>query len=131
MKFKKDTGLAGTDMIIAIIAIIIFSTFILSLMINNSIENIKIAKETMAMIYITEIFEKIGIEDYDDVIEDNIENFIPEEALSNYKIDITIEDDFEGIKEQQDIIKKIRVTLSYNVGNKTYTSSMERYKIKE
>lgn len=131
MKFKKDTGLAGTDMIIAIITIIIFSTFILSLMINNSIENMKIAKETMAMIYITQIFENIGIADYDTVSEKNTDNFIPEEALNNYKVDITIEDDFEEIEEQQDIIKKITLSLSYNVGNKTYTSSMERYKIKE
>ena len=32
---------------------------------------------------------------------------------------------------QQDIIKKIKVTLTYNIGNKTYTSSMERLKIRE
>lgn len=131
MKFRKDTGLAGTDMVIAIIAIIIFSTLILSLIVNNSIENMKVAKETMAMIYITEIFENIGIADYNTVSEENIDNFVPQEVLKNYKVDVTINNKFDEIEEQQDIIKKIKVTLTYNIGNKTYTSSMERLKIRE
>ena len=131
MKFRKDTGLAGTDMVIAIIAIIIFSTLILSLIVNNSIENMKVAKETMAMIYITEIFENIGIADYNTVSEENIDNFVPQEVLKNYKVDVTINNKFDEIEEQQDIIKKISVTLTYNIGNKTYTSSMERLKIRE
>ena len=131
MKFKKENGLAGTDMVIAIIAIIIFSTLILSLIVNNSIENMKVAKETMAMIYITEIFENIGIADYNTVSEENIDNFVPQEVLKNYKVDVTINNKFDEIEEQQDIIKKIKVTLTYNIGNKTYTSSMERLKIRE
>ena len=45
--------------------------------------------------------------------------------------DVTIDNNFEEVEEQQDIIKKISVTLTYNIGNKSYTSSMERYKIKE
>lgn len=131
MKFKKENGLAGTDMVIAIIAITIFSTLILSLMVNNSIENIKVVRETMAMIYITEIFENIAISDYDTISEENIDNFVPQDALKNYKVDVTIDNNFEEVEEQQDIIKKISVTLTYNIGNKSYTSSMERYKIKE
>ena len=128
---KTNKGLAGVDMIIAIIVIVIFATLILTLMGNNAIENAKITKETMAMIYITEIFEKVAIADYEDIIQEKTNDLIPQDALKNYKIDIAIENNSEELEKQEDIIKKIKVTLTYNVGNKNYTTSMERYKIKE
>ena len=115
-------------MIISITAITIFSAFILSLMVNNSMENLKIARETMAMIYITEVFEKVGIADYDAVLEENKDDFIPQEALENYKVEMKV----ENIENQeQDILKKVSVTLTYEITNKTYSYSMERLKSKE
>ena len=131
MNIKKDNALAGIDIVIAIITIMIFSGLILALMYNNSVENVKVAKETMAMIYITEIFENIGIAEFDDVIETNIQNFIPEEALKNYQIDMKIEQNIEDIQEGQDLIKKIRLTLRYSIGNKEYECYMERLKVRE
>ena len=128
---KTNKGLAGVDMIIAIIVIVIFATLILTLMGNNAIENAKITKETMAIIYITEIFDKVAIADYEDIIQEKTNDLIPQDALKNYKIDIAIENNSEELEKQEDIIKKIKVTLTYNVGNKNYTTSMERYKIKE
>lgn len=128
MKTKRDKGIAGIDMIISITAITIFSAFILSLMVNNSMENLKIARETMAMIYITEVFEKVGIADYDAVLEENKDDFIPQEALENYKVEMKV----ENIENQeQDILKKVSVTLTYEITNKTYSYSMERLKSKE
>ena len=132
MNIKKNNALAGIDMIIAIITIMIFSTLILALMSNNAMQNMKTAKETLAMIYITEIFENIGIADYDSVLEENTNDFIPQEALNTYQIDMKIENDFEDIEdEEQNIVKKVYVTLTYEIGNKTYSCSMERLKIKE
>lgn len=133
MNIKRNTGLAGMDMIIAIVAIIIFTTLILALMCNNAIENVKVAKETMAMIYITEIFENIGIAEYDNVSEENVNDFIPQEVSNNYDVEIIVDDEVKEVPENQEnqIIKKITATLTYEVGNKTYSCSMERLKIKE
>lgn len=142
MDIKKDTGLAGMDMIIAIVAIIIFTTLILALMCNNAIENVKIAKETMAMIYITEIFENVGIQAYDDNVYNNIgldyteiteENIlVPQEVIDNYKVEMKVEDTFDDIEnKEQDILKKVYLTLTYEIGDKTYSCSMERLKVKE
>lgn len=128
MNIKKDTGLAGIDMAIAVIAIVIFTTLILGLMCSNALENVKIAKETMAMLYITEIFENIGILDYDNVTEENKELFIPEELYNNYEVDMSIANAEE---KEQNILKKINIVLKYNVGNKTYSCSAERLKSKE
>lgn len=128
MNIKKDTGLAGIDMAIAVIAIVIFTTLILGLMCSNALENVKISKETMAMLYITEIFENIGISDYDNVTEENKELFIPEELYNNYEVDMSIANAEE---KEQNILKKINIVLKYNVGNKTYSCSAERLKSKE
>ena len=35
------------------------------------------------------------------------------------------------IMDNEDILKKIQLTLTYEVGNKIFNSSMERMKIKE
>lgn len=132
MRFKSKDGLAGIDMVIAVVAITIFSALIISLMYYNATENIKVTKETLAMIYITEVFENIGIANYEDVTQDNISNLIPEAVYnSGYDIEISVVNpDIENV-EEQDNIKKVKLTLTYEVGSKTYTCSMERLKVKE
>lgn len=131
MKFKSKKGLAGIDMVIAVIAVVIFSTLIVSLIYYNATENVKITKETLAMIYITEIFENIGMASYDDITEANINNLIPQGVDNGYTVDITIDNQNIENDEKEDIIKKITAKLTYEVGNKTYTCSMQRLKVKE
>ena len=145
MEFKKDKGIAGVDIVIAVVALMLFSTLILSLIYNNVAENVKLKKETLAMIYITEIFENVGIESYEnlengtyenigennDIDNINIKNLIPEDAKKQYRVDLLITDELEDVETTEDIIKKIVVTLTYGINNKNYTCSMERMKIKE
>lgn len=127
MKIKKSNGFVATDMVIAIIAIFVFSGLIISLMHNNALENLKAKREALATIYLTETFENIGIATYEEVTEDNKTNFIPSDlADQNYSMDITITED-----ENEKITKKINATISYNIGEKEYMYSMERTKIKE
>lgn len=143
MKIRDNKGLAGVDMIIAIIAVMIFSTLIVSMMYSNVMENVKLKKETLAMIYITEIFENVGIENYDnlsvgsyeDIVantyDDYIEGLIPEDLLEGYEVDVVIKNELEGVTTNEDILKKVQLTLTYEVGDKIFSSSMERMKIKE
>ena len=134
MNIKKENAIAGVDMVIAIAAIIIFSSLILSLITYNVIENIKIAKETIAIIYITEIFEIIGMEEYDNITDaDSVKNLIPEVITNNYSVEVEVKnkDDIEELSPKEDIIKKIKVILKYEVGKNSYECSMERLKVKE
>lgn len=131
MRIKKEKGLAGIDMIIAIIAITIFSTLIISLMYNNVVENIKLKRETLATIYLTETFENIGIESYENVTESNINNLVPQEAINSYQVEMTVTTDFGDVTNNEDIMKKITVKMSYVIGDKSYSCSMQRMKIKE
>ena len=140
---KKESGLAGIDVVIAIVALMIFSGLIFSMMYSNVMENVKLKKETLAMIYMTEMFENIGIEDYSnlengdyqDIGNNNydytIENIVPKEAQTEFKVDILITDELENVESNENIMKKIIVTLTYEINNKNYICSMERMKVKE
>jgi len=131
MNIKKQNAIAGIDAVIAIITIIIFSTLILTLIVNNLKENVKLKKDTLAMIYITEIFENIAIEDYDKINDSNIDNLIPQQVKDNYSVDIKITNQFENVSNNEDIMKKITLTLTYEFDNEEYSCSMERMKIRE
>ena len=129
---RKNNGFVGIDMTIAVMAIIIFSGLIIFLMYNNFLENVKIKREALATIYLTETMENIGIESYDNINIDNKENLISANAIENgYDIQLTISDFYEDDTTKEDIIKKVVATISYKIGNKNYQHSMERVKIKE
>lgn len=127
---KSKRGITGVDAIIAIIAIMIFTSTILALMYNVKMENLKIKAKALASVYMTEILENIGITEYDEVTSENIE-LIPQmpEAL-NAKINVSkiIEED---TTKTEDILKKVTVTISYKIGNKTYQETTQRLKTKE
>ena len=119
-------------MVIAIFAIITFSALIISLMYNNFLENMKIKKEALATIYLTETLENIGIESYDYINIENKENLISTNAIENgYDIQLTISNLYGNDASKENIIKKVVATISYKIGDKNYQYSMERTKIKE
>ena len=131
MNIKKNNGFIGVDMGIAVIAILAFSGLIISLMYNNYLENARVKMEAMSTIYLTEILENIGIANYDNVKQDEINNFIPSDmknSVYNAKIEVN-----SNLSETQkeDIIKKVNVTVSYKLANKEYKHTMERIKVKE
>lgn len=141
MKIKKDNALAGIDIIIAIIAVTIFSTLIISMIYNNIIENVKLKKEALAMIFITEIFENVGIEAYDNEVYNNIGTeytqiteaniLVPQEAIDNFTVEMAVTAELDGVTNNENILKKVQVKLTYQIDDKTYIRSMQRMKIKE
>lgn len=131
MRIKKDNALAGIDMILAIMAVTIFSGLIISLMHNNVMENVKLKKETLAMIYLTQTFENIGIEDYNNVTQSNISNLVPTEAMEDYEVEMIVATDLDDVANNENIMKKVIVTMSYEIDNKIYSCSMQRMKVKE
>lgn len=134
---KKNNGFIGVDMTIAIMAIIIFSGLIISFMYNNFLENIKIKKQALATIYLTETLENVGIANYDDITQENVNNgvinLLPTE-IEDYNYQMKIEVITDGLflpdTMGEENIKKVRATIEYTIGNKNYQYSMERLKIK-
>lgn len=135
MKIKSNKGFVGVDAVIAIVAVVVFSGLIISLMYNNFLENVKIKREALASIYLTEIFENIAIADYKDIeitAEDTDNSnlqLIPSELQGqNFTVELLVQENDEA---EEDITKKIIATISYELNDKTYEHTMERIKIKE
>lgn len=127
---KSKKGFTGIDISISIIAIIIFTSTILALMYNVKMENLKLEAQLLANIYLTETLENIGIAQYDDVIETNME-LIPKMS-DEFKIEMNIAKiKDEDSTKTEDILKKVKVKISYQIKNKTYHQEVERLKIKE
>ena len=134
MKIKKNNGFVAIDAVIAIIAIMIFSIIIVYMIYNNFMANARIKLQALAVIYLTETFENVGNAQYEDITQEKIDegqvDLIPEGVKnSSYNMEITIEDLNEGQKKDE-IIKKVRATISYKLANKNYQCSMERIKAK-
>lgn len=127
---KNKNGFTGIDVAISLLAIIIFTSVILALMYNVRLENLKIQAKSVANIYLIETLENIGIAKYDDVTENNT-NLIPQMPEA-YQVTLNIINiSQEDTSKTDDIIKKVKATISYKIGNKTYTQEVERLKVKE
>ena len=127
---KDNKGFTQTDIVISIIAVMLFKTIILSVMINVKNSNAKLKAKSIANIYMTEILENIGIAQYEDVTEENKSKFIPEMTKAfETQINVTKVSDEDSKKEDE--IKKVEVKITYKIGNKTYEENAKRLKVKE
>ena len=130
-------GFIGADMAIAIVSVIVFSGLIFSLMYFNALQNVKIRKQVLASLYLTQTMEYIAMEDYEVITQENIDNndldFAPEDMdKDKYTIHIEVSPlELSPDIEDEDIAKRVKATIQYFILDKTYQYSMERIKIKE
>ena len=130
---KKRNGLTGVDTTIAIVIITLFTGLILSLMYNVKYQNYVRACKITSDLYLTQTLENISIVDYDDVestSSDENSLIIPQlPTIFSETVNVEKISDIDSNKE--DILKKVTVTISYNIGNRHYENTVQRLKIKE
>lgn len=129
---KNNKGITGTDIVISVIAIILFTSTILALMSNIKLENLKIKSKLIADVYLVETLENIGIAKYDEIVPENVDNLIPNMSENfEAKIEIIKVNEEVDTEKTEDILKKVTVKILYRVGNKKYEEIAQRLKIKE
>ena len=128
--FKSNKGFTGIDIVLSIIIVITFTSIIVSLMYSVKMENYRIKAMAISNIYLVETLENIGIANYDEIKSDNTDLF-PQEMSTEFekKIEVTSISDEDTSKE--DIIKKVKVTIAYKIGNKNFEETAARLKAKE
>ena len=128
--FKSNKGFTGIDIVLSIIIVITFTSIIVSLMYSVKMENYRIKAMAISNIYLVETLENIGIANYDEIKSDNTDLF-PKEMSTEFekKIEVTSISNEDTSKE--DIIKKVKVTIAYKIGNKNFEETAERLKAKE
>ena len=139
MKIKKEQGVTGIDISLGIMIFVISSAIIINLYYQIYIITIQSRIEEVAIGCITEVFEKVDLINYEDVTETRIEELIDESHMNEYfnrqKNNSYVEyslinyQNESGVEE--DLIKKIKITVVYKVGQKEMTFPISKIKIKE
>lgn len=128
---KNSKGFTQTDIVVAVVAIIFFTTLIVALMTNVKVQSAKLKGKLLADIYLIEALENVGILQYDYVTEENKNLIFPKMTdVFTPQLSISKLTDEDNTKDE-DVIKKVEVKITYQIGNKTYEETAQRLKVKE
>ena len=155
---RKENGFATSDALIAVLVIVLFSGLIATLTYNIYLATTSTKRMSRANCYITDIFEYVDKSYYDDINAENITNYFnnkyyyqentttpredaevsmgkPEEKLTTpFKILLKIENHYpENTTEDEklDLVKKITITVKYELGSREQEIKISRAKSRE
>lgn len=127
----NNKGVTGIDLVLSITILVIFSGTIIGIM--SSIYKIsqEIEKSANAMSYATIILEKVDEKSYEEVTSDFVTNLINNNEIKisdDYSVTFSVTPAGE---ENEDLVKKVNVNVTYNVNGKDKSIIINKLKIKE
>ena len=131
-KLKLNMGATLTDVVVAMLIIMLFTGILTTTFSNIYKNNIHIKMNAIAVDYAIKILEDIDKMPYEEV-----ENSLNEEIntkygdYKNYESHINIENYNEDDKNKEDIIKIITLTIKYKVLDSDEQYIIKKLKIKE
>lgn len=125
--FKRNKGITGIDIVIAVMIIIIFTGLISTFMYNLYRINLETLKNANANAYATIILEKVDEKAFEEVTDDFVDELIHNNEL---KIDSAYTVEFSQ-KTENDLIKKVDLKIKYTVENSNKSIEISKLKIKE
>ena len=154
IKLKNNKGIAGTDALIALLIITLFSGLIATFSYNIYLSNASIKRMSKDKEYIVDVFEYIDRIDYEELdLENNTNSIIekynyleisedpdtPDEANLErmWKLEgepengfniIIILDKYKPNDNAEDLVRKITMSVNYKLGNRDQTIEMTRIK---
>ncbi len=139
MKFKSEKGVTGIDIATGILIFTIACVVVVGMYYQIYTTTVETKVHQIAISCITEICEKIDLEDYDKITEQRIEEMIEESGINEYfnreKNDSYIVYTLTNYKQEtgveEDLVKKINFTIVYTVGNNKNTIPINKIKIRE
>lgn len=140
MKIKQEKGIAGVDVATGIIIFAIASTTILTLYYQIYLHMAAIKVHEVAVAYITDIFEKIDLQEYDSVSTNTqIEDMLKSSGLPSsyqYEVNVTHYSQDNNLPEDQkatveDIVERVNIKITYKLAGTQRSFEMSKIKIKE
>ena len=142
MKNKKERGASLIDVVSGIIIFTISTGVVISMYYQIYLTMAKTKIHQVAISCMTEVFEKIDLENYDSITEERVNKLIEESGLNNYfnesKNESTVTCSVTNFKdsapegeERLDLVKQINITVEYTVAGKTTTLPINKIKIRE
>ena len=123
----------GVDIVVSIVVLSLFAGIIAGMFAELFLQNISIRMNAMAVNYAIIILEDTDRLPYAEVTTENLMNNVQEKYYmsDNYtaNIEVTNYSDIDNTKE--DIIKIVKVTISYQLQDQDYSYTVQKIKIKE
>lgn len=127
LNIASNKGFTMTDVVIALIIFTIFTGTIGSFMYASYKMNLQTKMSGSAVNYAMEILEDIDKIAYEEVTNGIESKYIQKYAIpSGFRLSIQVSN-----YKEEDIIKKVKVTVSYELAKNTQDIVIERMKIKE
>ena len=132
LNIKSENGFTVQDLLIAIFIIMLFAALISTTMFSVYKNNAKVNVSAQMATYAVQILEDIDKISYEEVNSDLSQTYASKFSIpSGYNIDIQVSNYGEGGKNVQDIIKIVKLTISYTLQGETEEFSVQKLKIKE
>ncbi len=140
MKNKKEQGASLIDVVSAMMIFIISAGVVISMYYQIYVTTVKTKIHQVAIGCITDVFEKIDLESYENVTEEKVKELIKESGLNDYfneekndsKVDCTVTNYKDSSEDTKlDLVKKINITVEYTVAGKTTKLPINKIKIRE
>lgn len=133
IKLKDNKGFTATDITIAVIIILIFVSIITTAYYNYYLTITSKNRNAIATNCIIDVIENVEMMNYEDITQDTLKNKIQELYDNNtlpqqYKVIAVVEkyNETDGNTNKKDLIKKITVTVEYEMGKKTQKLEISR-----
>lgn len=137
-KIKSNAGFTGIDIAISLGIISITLVILAALYFNIYISNVEIERRTQAINYASQIFEKVSEYYYADVTTENFAvttNASGKSVVAGIEIPkaYSVSVNIENYKTDQstDVVKNVKIAITYKIGNRDNTLTLSRYKTKE
>ena len=131
LNFRSDSGFTMTDLIAALIIFSIFTGMIATLMYTSLKMNLQIKMAGAAENYAIQILEDIDKIGYDQVTNGMEDSYKSKFGVpTGFDLSIEVSNYNEGTSKE-DLIKKVKLTISYEFAGNSEKLVLEKLKIKE
>ena len=129
---RSNKGFTMQDLAIATLIITIFVGLISTLMYSVYKTNVKTNLTSQMATYAVQILEDIDKIPYEDVKPELADEYKSDFSIpESFNISIEVSNYGEGVNNVQDVIKIVKLNISYTILNETEGFSIQKLKIKE
>ena len=131
-KIKSNKGISMADLVIALLILIILSGVIGNMLYQIAYNNASLRMNAIATDYAVKVAEYIDKIPYEDVTtEMQITEINGQKIIDKFKINIEVENYNSNDSTKKDIIKKVTITVNYDILKENKTYKIQKLKIKE
>lgn len=131
INIKSNSGFTMYDLILALIIFTMFTTIIGTLMYSAFKSGLQVKMSGSSIYYAIQILEDIDKITYEEVQNGMESSYISKFSIpSGFTIDIDVSNYNKG-NDKKDLIKKVKLTVSYELSGETESIVINKVKVKE